>query len=103
MAKITLTASPTFKANVPIPVPGGKTAAVEFIFKAQTKTAFKEFVDGLKDREDPEVILQITSGWDLEEPFSKENVEKMLEQYIGSSFAIIETYIKELTGARTKN
>lgn len=103
MAKLTLVASPTFKHHVSIPVPGGKPASVEFTFKARSKTDFKEFVGAMGDREDIDVIMDLASGWDLAEPFDRENVEKMTELYIGSAMAIIETYVRECTGARAKN
>jgi hypothetical protein len=106
MAKIQLVAAPTFKAVVDIPVPGGKPAGVQFTFKARTKAAFKEFLDSLTDdgnQEDPDVIMSIASGWELDDPFDRDNVDKLVQNYIGSSRAIIEKYITELTAARAKN
>ncbi|MED5615119.1 phage tail assembly chaperone [Janthinobacterium sp. P210005] len=101
--KFNLTAVPTFKADVSIPVPGGKSVNVEFTFKHRGKGQFREFVEGLSDREDIDVIKDIASGWELEESFDAENIEKMAENYIGSTRAIIETYMRELSGARAKN
>ena len=101
--KFNLTAAPTFKADVLITVPGGKSASVEFTFKHRTREQFREFVEGLPERDDVDVIKDIASGWELEEPFDAENIEKMAENYLGSTRAIIETYMRELSGARTKN
>jgi len=103
MAKLSLTASPTFKSNVQIPVPGKKPVPVEFIFKGRTKKEFQEFVESLRDREDADVVLDIASGWELEDAFVLESVERMLDSYIGSARAIIDTYLKELTSARLGN
>ena len=103
MAKLKLTASPTFKSKVAIPVPGGKPADVEFIFKGRTKDQFKEFVEGIGDREDADVIMDCASGWELDDPFSKENVEQMIQNYIGAARAIIGKYMTELTAARLGN
>ena len=50
-----------------------------------------------------DVVLDIASGWDLDEPFEKQNVELLLQNYLGAARAIIETYINELTSARVKN
>ena len=52
MAKLALTASPTFKSNVLIPVPGKKPAPVEFIFKGRTKTEFQAFIENLRGEYD---------------------------------------------------
>lgn len=103
MAKLSLTAAPTFKATVAIPIAGAKPAEVEFTFKHRTRDQFREFTENLGKREDIEVVMDIASGWDLDEPFSKESAEKMIQMYIGSAFAILNTYMAELSGARVKN
>ncbi len=103
MAKLQLTASPTFKCNVLIPVPGKKPVPVEFNFKGRTKDEFKSFIDTIGDREDVDVILDIATGWELEEAFGRESVELLLQNYLGSARVIIEKYIAELTAARLGN
>ena len=101
--KFSLSANPTFKAKVEIPVPGDKAASVEFVFKGRTRESFKDFIDGLKDREDVDVLMDIASGWDLEDAFDKENVERLTQNYLGAARAIIEKYLAELTAARLGN
>lgn len=101
--KFSLTASPTFKAKVAIPVPGGESADVEFVFKGRTREAFKEFIESIKDRDDAEVIMDIASGWDLTDAFDKQNVELLTQNYLGAARAIIEKYLSELTQARLGN
>lgn len=103
MAKLQLTASPTFKCNVLIPVPGKKPVPVEFNFKGRTKDEFKSFIDTIGDREDVDVILDIATGWELEEAFGRDSVELLLQNYLGSARVIIEKYIGELTSARLGN
>jgi len=103
MAKIKLTASPTFKAKVSIPIPGNRPADVEFVFKGRTKEAFKDFIDNIRDRKDLEVIMDCVTGWELDDPFGVDTVEQLINNYIGASASIIETYIKELTAARLGN
>lgn len=102
-AKFTLTASPTFKATVQVPVPGAKPADIEFTFKGRTREAFKDFIDSIKDREDAEVIMDIASGWDLDDAFEKDNIEKLTQNYLGAARAVIEKYLSELTQARLGN
>jgi hypothetical protein len=101
--KLILTPSPTFKAKVSIPVPGSAPVDVEFTFKGRTRTAFKDFVDSLKDREDVDVLMDICSGWELEDAFNRENIEALNESYLGASRAVIEKYFAEITNARLGN
>lgn len=102
-AKFSLAVKPTFKAKVSIPVPGQAPELVEFTFKARSRDDFKEFIDGLKDREDVDVILDIASGWELEDAFDKDNLELLTQNYLGAARAIIEKYLSELTQARLGN
>jgi hypothetical protein len=101
--KFSLTASPTFKAKVAIPIPGDKAVDIEFIFKGRTREAFKDFIDSIKDRDDSEVIMDIASGWDLDDAFEKDNIEKLTQNYLGAARAVIEKYLSELTQARLGN
>lgn len=104
--KLQLIANPTFKANVPIPIPGGNPVNVQFTFKHRNKDELQEFFDALKDnKEDIELIMAMASGWELDEPFDKDNIEMMITQYVGSAVAILETYISHATGSvhRAKN
>ncbi len=101
--KFTLTPTPTFKAKVLIPVPGKTAESVEFTFKGRTREQFKEFIEGLKDREDVEVVMDIASGWELEDAFTVANVELLTQNYLGAARAVIEKYLSELTQARLGN
>jgi hypothetical protein len=101
--KFSLTANPTFKALVDVPVPGGKSAAVEFTFKSRTRDEFRLFIDGLGDRLDVDVIMDMASGWELEDPFDQANVELLTQNYLGAARAVIEKYLSELTAARLGN
>jgi hypothetical protein len=102
-SKFSLAVKPTFKARVDIPVPGDAAAKVEFIFKGRTRDEFKEFIDSLKDREDVDVVMDIASGWELDEAFDAESVEILCQNYLGAARAIIEKYLAELTQARLGN
>jgi len=103
MAKISLNPNPTFKAKAPIHVPGGRKAEIEWIFKYRDADEFKEFMEALDGRKDIDILMDIASGWDLEEAFDQKNLEVLTKKYIGSARATLETYVNELTGARAKN
>ena len=102
-AKLSLTASPTFKSKVSIPVPGNKATEVEFTFKGRTRQQFKDFIESLTDRDDVDVLMDIASGWELEEAFDKDNIELLAQNYIGAPKAVIDKYLSELTAARLGN
>lgn len=103
--KLKLVPNPTFPAIVDIPVPGAKSSPVEFTFKHRNKEKLQEFLDGMRALEDVPLVLEIASGWDLDEPFDAENVEKLVTEYVGSASKILDTYIAHSTGTanRTKN
>jgi hypothetical protein len=101
--KLVLTANPSFKAKVEIPVAGSKPAEVEFVFRHKSKDALKEWLEAMQDKEEADAIMEIASGWDLEDPFEKTAVEKLAQNYVGSIGAIIAKYISELTGKTLGN
>jgi len=101
--KLNLNAAPTFKKEVEIPVAGGKPAFVEFTFKHRTRDDLKDFIEALSGREDVEVLIDIATGWDLDDPFGKESLEKLVQNYTGAARAVIEVYLAEMAGARVKN
>lgn len=105
MAKLSLTQKPTFTRDVMIPVPGEQAVAVKFTFKAKTKDEFKEFVERLRSQstDDLDIILEVASGWDLEDPFDRDNVKKLEQNYLGSAQAILSAFNAELSGARLGN
>lgn len=100
--KFSLTLKPTFTANVPIPVPGEGVSEVQFTFKGRTRSQLSEFLED-KETLKVDVVMLMASGWELEEPFDKERVEKLLDNYLGAFDAIQSTYLRELTEARLGN
>lgn len=101
--KFTLAVSPTFKRDVSIPVPGDRPANINFTFKHKTRDELRDFVAGLEGREDLEVVLEVASAWGIDEAFEEDNVEILLQNYPGAALAIIDTYLKEVSGARKGN
>lgn len=102
--KFTLNPKPTFKKKVPLPVPGDGFESVEFTFKHRSRDEYREFLDGLKDRtDDVELLMDIASGWELEDAFDAENIGRLVQGYVGSARAVLGTYIDELSKAREGN
>ena len=103
MAKLSLKASPTFPATVSIPVAGGEPVSVKFTFKHRTKSALDEFIKSRAEVADIDSFMSMVEGWDLEDAFTKENAESILENYIGTALAVYRAYIDELVKAKVKN
>lgn len=107
--KFSLEVAPTFKAPVQIQIPGAGEGTIVFTFKHRTKAELKEFSNlltaaaGDDGPKDTEVLLDIASGWDLDEPFDAASLEKLTQRFMGAAQAVIAAYFNELTGARAKN
>lgn len=103
MAKLSLDPNPTFQSNVLIPVPGKKPASVGFTFKWRTRADFNAWLDAIAGRDDVDVLMDVLGGWELDDAFERENVERLTQTYIGSARAILDKYIAENCGARLGN
>lgn len=101
--KFQLDPNPTFKAIVKLPVHGGGEAELGFTFKHKRATEFAELFKVNENATKLDVVKDLCAGWDLAEPFTDENLSKMLENYIGSFDAIMTTYMDEIRQARVKN
>jgi hypothetical protein len=101
--KFVLTANPTFKAKVNIPIPGASPEAVEFTFKHRTKDEYLDWAKNLEGKDEVDMILEMASGWELADPFDRESIEKLTQSYLGSARAIFEKYVHEQTNAKLGN
>jgi len=104
--KISLTIeAPTFNASVPIPRPGQPDAMVDWTFKYRDADEFDKFRKNANETKMPDLdyIMEIASGWELDEAFTKKNLTTFFRHYRGAPRAVIETYIRELAGVRVKN
>jgi len=105
MAKIkfVLSAQPTFKAKVALPVAGSEPAMVEFTFKHRNKDEFQDWVKELGEKDDVDLILEVASAWELAEPFDRDSLETLTQDHMGSARAVLEKYISEQTNAKLGN
>jgi hypothetical protein len=101
-----LNAQPTFKAKVDIPIPGGTTEPLLVEFRSRTRSELAAWTsaDETKGKDDAAWLMGIVVGWsDADEPFSEKALRKLCENYLGASFAIRDTYLRELSGNRLGN
>ena len=103
MAKLKLVAAPTFSHPVKIPMAGGAPVPVTMEFKHRTKKELDEFIKSRAEKTDTETVLEMVSSWELEDEYNKENVELLLENYIGAALAVYTTYIDQLVQAKLGN
>lgn len=104
MNKLKLKPDATFKHTVLIPVAGSQEgAAVEFDFKHRGAAEMKAFWEGLDDKQNIDVVMDIAAAWDLQEPFNRENVLIMLDNYPMSGAVVIAAYQDEIFKARVGN
>jgi len=107
VAKLKLNPEPTFKAKVLVPVPGAAPAPVEFTFKYRTRSELREYVQSLADlpenADEVQTFKAFVAGWDLDDPFTDENIARLLDAYPGAGSELSNTYLRESFGARRGN
>ena len=96
--------NPKFSAPVSIPVPGQGEAEITVIFRHKKKSDLQAYLDNAKGRSDLDSCAEIVTGWSgVEADFSAEALAALLDNYHGAGLAILQTYLRELTGQRVKN
>lgn len=103
MAKLSLKIDPTFPADVTIPKAGGEPVQIKLTCRHRTKAALDEFIKSRADKQDVDSILDMATGWDLEDAFTAENIEDMCQKYIAAPLEIYRAYVDQLVGAKAKN
>lgn len=109
MAKLTINAAPTFFAEVAIPVPGKGDVKVKFEFKHRTRDELDAWLKARADTTlsvaaaDVQSVMDMVKSWDFDDPFSEASVATLLQSYIGTARATIDTYIDQLLKGRSGN
>lgn len=103
MAKLSFATAATFDLRVAIPVPGKRPVEVTFTAIGRNRDEFRDYLDQTAGMEDVDALMKTVSGWDLEDPFSRDEVEKMVLFYPASARAVIQRYIGEISGVRLGN
>ena len=110
---IKLKPNPTFRFKIEVAVAGStEPARFTLVGKHQGQGALRDWAEHAKDLDgkDAEFLLPWIEGWeDVHDEdgkavkFSAETFAALLDNYPGSSLAIFQAYVRELSAARGKN
>ncbi|MEI5998234.1 hypothetical protein H3V53_13775 [Paraburkholderia bengalensis] len=126
MAKITLGQRPAnFKHVVKFALLDGSEAAIEITYKYRTRKEFGTFIDEVfaaSKEERPaddtfswaalmektgstnaDYVMQAVEGWNLDEPFTRENVQQLADELPAAITAIMDSYRNAITQGRLGN
>jgi hypothetical protein len=104
-----LNPSPTFKAPVPLSVPGqDKPLEVVFVFRHKTRTAMEKWLTRFVSGPSADVLGEVIEGWELKRDgeavaYSHTALAELCESYTPSMGEISDAYILEITRAKRKN
>jgi hypothetical protein len=103
MAKFSLAVKPTFKAKIQMPVHGGDSVELEFEFKHRTRDQLAAWGKTMAKMTDLEMLEDILVGWNIEDPFNRESLELLIQNFYGAPMVLLVAYHDELKQARQKN
>lgn len=125
MAKIKLGQRPkSFKRMVSFPLVDDTTGQIEMVFKYKTRSEFGEFIDNIlndagqvksngefsmKDLmekttdSNADYILKVAEGWNLDEEFTRANLQQLSDEIPAATAAIMETYRLAISEGRSGN
>ena len=98
---------PTFQAQVTIPTTEGE-GKITFEVKHKGRKQLLELLNSIGDGEDrktdAEALSELITDWHgVDEKFSKENLEFLIDNYPAAAKVIFDTYNKALFEGRQKN
>lgn len=110
-SKLKLIPNPTFKHIVAVPVAGGESESVEFVFKHKKQSEINamfapENIEGVGQdpiKADTEFLLEFVAAWNVDAEFNQDNVALFLENYSGVVHLIFREYANEINKARWGN
>ncbi len=97
--------NPTFKARVPVSVPG-EAVSPEIVveFRYLGKKAVADYFRNLGGKSDAEALAGIVVGWEgVDAEYSAETLAELLDNYPAAAADLFEVYRRELLEAKRKN
>ena len=103
MSTLKLNPDATFKHTVYIPVAGADPQPLELVYKWRSAKAVEAFTEKYKEHFGVDAVMDCVAGWNLDADFNRENVEKLLDNYLMAALRIVTGYVDEIFNARSGN
>jgi len=97
--------NPTFKAKVPVSIAGQvRPTEIEVEFKYMSRSELREFFARNSGENDDVVVKEIIVGWSgVEEAFSEEALDRLLDKIPTASADLFAVFRRELLESKQKN
>jgi Phage tail assembly chaperone len=99
--------NPTFKATVPISVPGGDALPLALVFKHKTSVQLQDFLANAMGRTDADMLADMVASVDpaakLPDESDADFLAAITTSYPAARSDILRTYLRELTESKLKN
>lgn len=99
--KVTLGRLADFKLPVEFNMPNGDKAQIVFTVRHMKASEMQDLYN--TERSDSQMIMDIATGWNIEEEFTEENTKELVDLYPGAALALAGAYLGALAGQRVKN
>lgn len=105
MSTLKLIPADSFDAPASIRVPGGEPVQVMVTWRHKGRAEVGAWFASAAGRDDADVLAEVILGWgpEIDQPYSRENLEKLLDAYPGSAVDLLAAYRDGLQGGRRKN
>ncbi len=107
---LTLDPLPTFDWPVELTIPGQEEPVkivITWAYKDRDEhQAWINQALGTKGKKDVDLLAEVIKGWsekDIDVPYTKANLAKLLKRYHGSALQLVKAYAAGLHGGRLKN
>lgn len=74
-----------------------------FTVKALTSSELNAALKDASNQTGAQFVKSLASGWELEDDFNDENLDKLVDRYPAVVGGLISTYTQALAGYRVKN
>jgi hypothetical protein len=105
MAKFKLKPVDDFKLPIDFNMPNGEQARVVFTVKHKRAKEIGALFSANENEKpsDEAFVMNIATGWDLEEEFNADNVKEAVDFFPGMVIEFTRAYMNALAGVRAKN
>lgn len=100
--KLTLGRLADFQLPVEFSMPNGETASITFKVRHMKASEVQEMYSSESVTSDSDLIMNIATGWNLEDEFNAENAKELIDLFPGVAVALAGAYLGALAGQRVK-